>query len=69
MTQAEALTNSYQSLNPTATAFQLRTYFYTKLEQTMAENGGTISTYPPIGWTGTLKEHNTYILSSGVECD
>lgn len=69
MTQAEALTSAYQSINPTSTAAQLRTFFYTKLQEGMAEHGGTISTSSPIGWTGSLKQHQTYILSSGLECD
>ena len=69
MTQAEALTNAYQSINPTSTVIQLRNYFYNKLQDGMAEYGGTISTAAPLGWTGTVKEHQTYFLSSGIECD
>lgn len=69
MTQAEVLTNTYQSINPTSTASQLRTFFYTKLNEGMSEYGGTISTSPPIGWDGQIKQHQTYFLSSGIECD
>lgn len=69
ITQAEVLTNTYQSINPTSTANQLKTFFYGKLQEGMAEYGGTISTSPPLGWNGQLKQHQTFILSSGLECD
>lgn len=69
MTEAEALTNAYQSINPSSTPTELRTYFYAKLGEGMAEFGGTISTSAPLGWTGTLKEHQTYWLSSDLGCN
>lgn len=69
MTEAELLTNTYQSINPKATAAQLRTFFYKKLEEGLAPFGGTISTSAPIGWGGQLKKHQTFILSQYMECD
>jgi hypothetical protein len=69
MTQAEAMTNTYQSINPTATAIQLKSYFLSQMVQISSTHGGTVSTSSPLGWTGTLKPHQSYIISSGIECD
>jgi hypothetical protein len=68
-TQAEQLTDLYQSANPTSTAQQLRDYFYLKLTELCQEKGGAVSTSPPLGWTGTLKEHTVYFLFESLECD
>jgi hypothetical protein len=69
MTEAEMLTNAYQAINPTASAITLKSYFLSKIQQASAAYGGTVTTSPPLGWNGTLKQHETYIISSGIECD
>lgn len=68
-TQAEALTDVFQSINPNSDEFDLRDYFYSKLEELIQANGGGLSTSPPLGWTGTLKTHKTYLVSQSLECD
>ncbi|MFD0991634.1 hypothetical protein [Tenacibaculum geojense] len=69
ITKAEGVTDLYQSINPNSNSVQLRDYFYTKLREFTREKGGEISTTAPLGWNGQLKEHQTYIVSSGLECD
>ncbi|MCX2680583.1 hypothetical protein OOZ15_11580 [Galbibacter sp. EGI 63066] len=69
MTEAEQLTNSFQSNNPTATANQLKYYFLEQMQNISAQHGGTVGTSPPLGWIGPLKPHKAYIISSFWECD
>ncbi len=69
MSQAEQLTDAYQSINPNSTALQLKTYFLQKMQQISAEQGGTVSISAPMGWNGQLQPHQTYFITSSWECE
>lgn len=69
MSQAEQLTDAYQSINPNSTALQLKTYFLQKMQQISAQQGGTVSISAPMGWNGQLQPHQTYFITSSWECE
>lgn len=69
MTQAEELTNNYQSMNPNSTSFELKVYFLEQMQEISTQYGGTVSISAPLGWGGQLQAHQSYFLSDSLECD